>query len=214
MAQGTRFDTLLNQVQRRLETIENMCDEFSQISLDQKKQTIPKGNRELQIVQTNISEMEKLIQTMPMRDREFFTEDLLNCRDSHSKLTNKIKEFDEEVQRLILLDKAKREESLNREQLERDNQILTGIHDNLELEKKLGSDTLSTKDETLNTLAEDREHLENIDTNIDIIDEEAEKGLAAAGRMLKRAFFNGCITWSIVILLILLDIFIIYLKFF
>jgi len=210
MATGSRFDTLLNQVQSRLGSLENTKDEFEQMTLDQKRQTIQRSKREIDQIQNNITEMERLIQTMPMRDRQFFTKDLLTFRDSHREMIGIFANFENEVQRLTLLEKAKKEESLNREQLERDNQRLSGLNSNLSKATELASDTLATQDNTMSVLAEDREILGHIDNNLDIIDEEADTGLAHASKLLRNACFNGFLTWTIVVLLIILDGYLLY----
>jgi uncharacterized membrane protein len=62
------------------------------------------------------------------------------------------------------------------------------------------------------TLADDRKRFDHIAENLDIIDDEAQDGLARAKRMLIRAFCNSFLAWIIVVILLALLGVVIWLK--
>jgi hypothetical protein len=71
------FDELLNQVQELIENLENQAQEFPTMpTLYQKCQAIAMSNRDFWTMQNSLTEMEDLIQTMPLRDGEFFAQAL------------------------------------------------------------------------------------------------------------------------------------------
>jgi hypothetical protein len=81
------FGQLLNQVQGYIENLENQGQEFPPMpTLNQKRQAIAMSNRDFRTMQNSLTEMERLIQTMPLRDRESFAQDLRSCRTSITKL--------------------------------------------------------------------------------------------------------------------------------
>jgi chromosome segregation ATPase len=199
-----RFDQLLAQVQGRIETLENQAREFSSMStLDQKRQTVARSRRDFATMQNNLTEMERLIQTMPLRDRDFFAQDLGSCRESINQLKDTFQALEVELERLI-----KEEEDriaaggLDADLVESNRQKIGGVMDSINLAMKTNQDTLRTQEHTMGTLQDDRARLGNINGNLDVIDNEADKGFARAGRMLRRALLNGVVTWTINFLLL------------
>lgn len=171
----------------------------------QKKAAVSRALRELNNCQGNITEMERLIQTMPVRDREFFTEDVVACRDSQKQLLAEFNKFDEEVKRLILIEEAQRNQGLDGDLARRTNQQLTAANSNFDKAIGIGGQVIDGQNRAMGTLLEDREHLKNIDNTTDKIIDETEKANKFANTMLGRAFFNGFIAWIIVGILAVTD---------
>jgi chromosome segregation ATPase len=201
-----RFDQLLNQVQGRIENLENQAQEFPTMpSLDQKRQAIARSNRDFNTMQNSLTEMERLIQTMPLRDREFFAQDLTGCRTAISELKTRYEALDEQLQQLIREEEARiAAGGLDAELVESNRQKAAGVMDNLNFAIATGNDTLRTQEHTMGTLAEDRALLGHVNANLDTIDNEADTGLARASRMFRRAMLNGVVTWIINILLFII----------
>ena len=220
MASGSRFDTLLNQVQSRLDTLETTGDELKSptvdqtMPLDQQKSAVSRGLRELNQCQSNITEMERLIQTMPMRDREFFTQDIVSCRDTHRKLVADYNKYDEEVKRKVLLWQARVNQGLDGDMIARTGQKLDAANSNLDKAIAIGGDVLNGMDHAQSTLASDREALGRIDKNVDNIIAETEKANGLTNSMLGRALCNGILSWIIVVILLGLIALFVWAKFF
>ncbi|KAH0793585.1 hypothetical protein GPJ56_002632 [Histomonas meleagridis] len=210
---SNRFDSLLNQVQTRLEVLENTASEFGSMKLDQKRQAVSRSRREIQTIRNNLAEMARLIQTMPQRDKEFFQTDLTSCQDSFQQIQVRYDALNDALQKEIESAKQAGEEGGIDEDLARSNhqkgmEILATLNNTIATNK----DTLNTQEHTKNTLAEDRKLLEHTSDNLYQIDNEADKGLAAAGRMIKRGLMNKGITWGICVVLAIILAVILYLK--
>lgn len=201
MANGSRFDALLSQVHSRLDQLDNTKDEFESYDLEQKKNAVSRGLRELNQCQNNITEMDRLIQTMPMRDREFFTQDIKTCRESHKALLQAYNKMDEEVKRLILIAEAQKRSGADQDLLNRTAAKLDNANSNLSKAIGLGGQVIAGQEKAMNTLQEDRQALVRIDRNVDNIIDETSKANKLANSMLGRACLNGCLAWIIVFLL-------------
>ena len=219
MASGSRFDSLLNQVQSRLDTLETSAEELKKpdidtlMPLETQKSTVSRGLRELNQCAGNITEMERLIQTMPMRDREFFTQDIVTCRDTHKKLQAEYNKFDEEVKRKVLLAQAQKNQGLDGDMVARTGQKLDAANSNLDKAIGIGGQVLDGMDHAQNVLAEDREALGRINKNVDNIMAETDKANGFANSMMGRMLCNGIISWIIVALLGILIVVLAYGKF-
>lgn len=200
---GGRFDTLLNQVQSRIETLENISNEFGRMgSLDQKRGAIARSQRDFTTIQNNITEMERLIQTMPVRDREFFSTDLDQCKESRDNLKQTYKKLDEQLQIEIANAKAREAEGLDSELVQRNKEKGLGVLGTLNATVAVNQDTINTQENTKATLAEDRALFNKIDNNLTDIDGEAEKGFKAGGRMMVKAIINGFASYVIIVILL------------
>jgi hypothetical protein len=203
---SSRFDQLLTQVQGRIETLENQAREFSsRSSLDQKRQTVARSKRDFATMQNNLTEMERLIQTMPMRDRDFYVQDLSSCRESVNQLRETFAGLEVELERLIKEEEARVQAGgLDADLVESNRQKLGGVMALVNTAIRVNQDTMKTQDHTMATLQDDRATLGHVNRTIDGIDDEAATGLARGKRMFRRALLNGCITWTINVLLFLI----------
>lgn len=200
-----RFDTLLNQVQGRIEALENISKDFGSMpTLDQKRQSMARSKRDFTTMQNNLAEMERLIQTMPVRDREFFSGDLASCRESISQLKRTFEALDVQLQKEIEEEeeRIKNGGDLDADLVESNRRKIGNVMANINAAVGSGKDTLKTQEQTMSTLQEDRALINNVNNNLDDIDNEAAKGLAKAGAMIRRAICTGCLTWTVNVLLI------------
>jgi ferritin len=204
-----RFDQLLAQVQGRIETLENQAREFSSksanVSLDQKRQTVARSKRDFATMQNNLTEMERLIQTMPKRDRDFFIQDLTSCRESVNQLKETFAGLEVELQRLIKEEEDRiKAGGLDADLVEANRQKIGSGMAQINAISRINQDTMKTQDHTMATLQEDRTIQGHIAQTLEDIDDEAATGLARGGRMLRRALLNGVVTWTINFLLFLI----------
>lgn len=209
---GNRFDTLLSQVQTRLEVLENTSKNFPTMSLDNKRQAMSRSKRDITTLQNNLNEMARLIQTMPQRDKEFFQSDLNDCHDSFAEIQDQFKAMDEELQRLLVEEREHPTEGLDADLVAENNARAKNILADLNGTLAIGKDTIATQEHTKGTLAEDRILLQHTSDNLYEIDNEAEKGYKAAGRMVMRGLMNKGITWGICVLLVIILAIILFLK--
>ena len=201
---GGRFDTLLNQVQGRIEALENISKDFPKMpTLDQKRQSMARSKRDFTTMNNNLAEMERLIQTMPVRDREFFAGDLASCRESISELKRTFEALDVQLQKEIKEEEEKMKNGgdLDAELVESTRRKMGGVLMGLNDIAATSKDTIKAQEQTKSTLQEDRSILGNVNNNAHKIDDLADSGLKKAGRMLKRAICTGCLTWTINVLL-------------
>jgi hypothetical protein len=199
---GGRFDTLLSQVQARLEALETLTTGMPTAPADTLRTSLVQGKRHLVTIENNVKEMERLIQTMPLRDREFFQADLVACRDGLSQQKARMDALEPEVRRRIAEDVKRRQE------LGPDIDLVMGTRDGIDqLQATLNNgiainkDTIQSQEHTTAVLADDRQRLGHIQSNLDVIDGEAEKGFGRAARMLIRQVCMGWGAWLIDILL-------------
>lgn len=87
-----------------------------------------------------------------------------------------------------------------------DQNMATGgkILNSLDQTIAINNDTLKTQENTMNTLAEDQKHFDNISSNLSIVDTEAETGEATAKRMVRRQMIQRGVAWGLVAVLIII----------
>ena len=125
------------------------------------------------------------------------TINLANCLHQRLRYENDIKNARTEYSKLVTEVRQKNQNMIN-DPAYRQNQQLSnnlnkqaGIMDALDETIRLGNDSLTTGNNTLNTLHEDRTRFNQIDQNLYYTNMEAKKGESAAKRMLRRACFNN-----------------------
>ena len=195
-----RLDTLTNQVQMRLDTLNNIQKDWESMPLEQKRGAMSRYRRELNTIQNNITEMERLIQIMPVREREFFAADLAQCRDDYRNKSDALPSYQEELERLIQEDEEKRLNGVDEDLALQDLEKAQGALADLQQATKIGQEVLDTQDHIASTLADDRGRLKNVDNNLDAIDNEAEKGFKRGSRMYKRQILITTCIWFLVVI--------------
>lgn len=195
-----RFETLSNQVQSRLDALDNVVNEYSKLqTLDQKRQVVSRAKRDIQTLQNNLMEMGRLIQTMPQRDRDFFKADLDNYQGQYDGMKTTFAGIDKQLQDEIAkaAEDAENGAGLDEELLMKNKQGALNVLSQISGVIAVNNDTIKTQENSKSTLAEDRNLLNNISNNLDDIDNEAEKGLSRGSRMARRAIMNGILSWTL-----------------
>lgn len=194
-----RFETLSNQVQSRLDALDNVVSDYPKLqSLDQKRQVVSRSKRDIQTLQNNLMEMGRLIQTMPQRDRDFFKADLENYQDQFDGMKTTFSGIDKQLQDEIAKAAEDAENGgLDEELLMKNKQGALNVLSQISGVIAVNNDTIKTQENSKSTLAEDRSLLNNVSNNLDDIDNEAEKGLSRGSRMARRAIMNGILSWTL-----------------
>ncbi|OHT10119.1 hypothetical protein TRFO_20774 [Tritrichomonas foetus] len=211
-----RFETLSNQVQSRLETLERVSKEYGAMrDLDQKRQVVTRSKRDITTLQNNLMEMGRLIQTMPQRDREFFKTDLEQFQEQYDQIKQAFVGIDKQLQEDIKKAEEEGENGgLDAELLQKNKQGALNILGMMNNIQAVNKDTIKTQDHSKDTLAEDRALLNNVSNNLDAIDGEAAKGLARGSAMLRRGIMNGILSWALAIFFIAAFVVSFYWRFF
>ncbi|EAX87255.1 hypothetical protein TVAG_084340 [Trichomonas vaginalis G3] len=185
------FDDLVTHLDSHKDVIEQKIERLKSADPGSRNSLISEINQDLDNFRNEIKQLSNRLKTAPQSDKQFYSEDLSNFQNAENKFSQEIKK------QTIIADADK-----NRMQHEQSNtQLSAQACDNLDEAIRLGNKTNDTMAQTSATLADDRQRLQHIDSNVDKIDQEAEKGNNTALDMLKRQCFNGCIMWTIVVLL-------------
>lgn len=195
-----RLDTLTNQVQMRLETLNNIQKDWEGMPLDQKRGAMSRYRREINTIQNNITEMERLIQILPVREREFFATDLAQCRDEFRNKSDAMPRYQQELEKLIQEEEERKANGVDEDLALQDLEDANTALGDLRQAAKIGQNVLDTQDHISSTLADDRGRLQNVDNNLDVIDNEAEKGYKRGSRMYRRQLIMTIGLWLFVVL--------------
>lgn len=214
MASGSRFDSLLNQVQTRIDQLESMHAEYPQYNLQQKKYCVTSGIKDLNQCQGYLSEMEKLLLSMPMRDRNFFSDDVSSVKNDINRLRDIYEKYETEVKREVLLEEAQKNQGLDLDTVQRTNANLKNANKNLDDALNIGQGILESQDKVKETIVDDRKHLENIDNNVDGVIGEADIASHRLREMAKTACLNGTCSWFFTVVLVIVDVGILLVCFF
>mgnify|MGYP001155918006 CR=1 FL=1 len=210
-----RFETLSNQVQSRLDTLERTIKEYDSLQLlDQKKQVVSRSKRDIQTIQNNLLEMGRLIQTMPQRDRDFFKTDLEDAQNTFDSLKTDFSGVEAKLQDEIKkAEEAGANGGLDEELLMKNKQGAINVLASISSIMAVNNNTIKTQENSKNTLAEDRSLLNNVENNLTDIDGEANKGLERGKRMARRAIMNGVLSWTLACLFIALFVVVVIWRF-
>lgn len=193
---------MVAQIDSHKDVIQQKLDRLKAAPPNSKSGLVSELNGDLENFRNEIKQLNNKLQRAPQSDRQFYAEDVQNFQNAEQRFTD-------EVKREAVIGETERR---NQEQLQTNAQKSAEAVDNLDEAIRLGNKTNNTLAATQATLADDRKRLEHIDQNVDKIDQEAEKGNSTAKDMLKRQCFNGCIMWTIVVLLGLIFIISIIVK--
>ena len=200
---SARFETLSQQVQSRLDTLERVSKEYATMGvLDQKRQVVARSKRDIETLQNNLMEMGRLIQTMPQRDRDFFKTDLDDFQEQYDQIKKDFVAIDAKLQDEIKKAEEQGEDGLDAELLAANRVNGLNVLAQLGTIIAVNKDTIKTQEHSKDTLAEDRKLLNNVENNLNDIDNEADKGFQRGARMLRRGIMNGILAWFLAIFFI------------
>ena len=138
------------------------------------------------------------------------TKDVINVKhpDSKQYFDGQITEKRIELSHLTEQVKQKRLSATNNPRTRQEQQLMNNanksqqVNDVLDQTIHLANSNVQIGNSINEQLLSDREHLQNIDGNVDNIHRQGMQGERTAKQMLKRAFFNGLISWIIDLLLL------------
>lgn len=196
-----RFDGLLAQTHGRLDALQVISQEWPGIKvLDDRREAMARWNRDRRTVNNDCLEMERLIQMMPPKDRDFCESDRDDCRLKLENLEVQFAAFDEQLKAQIAELKS-RPPDFDEEYDRETRNIKRSGGNKMAAALAIGNSVLNEQNKAQNMLAEDRQIMENIDGNLDNIDGHVATSGARARAMLIRAFCQGCFVWMVNVLL-------------
>ena len=197
------MSNIAQRIDDNLESCERLIDEITQdlsrldnATLDQRNRLEAGIEKKLADIDSKIDRMTADLRSVPESSHEYYDEEIRNIRTMLSKAYAQLKQ----KRQANLNDGASRQSA----QVASNNARSRDIVSKLDEAIRDGNETNMIGNETLVTLHEDRNTISDINSRLLEIDDEAEQGQSRAKRMLRRAFLNGCIAWTIVVILVFL----------
>ncbi|KAK8866812.1 hypothetical protein M9Y10_009780 [Tritrichomonas musculus] len=148
-------------------------------------------------LQQKIGGLRGQVNSMGPDEREMYLEDITELDKSCSQFRSQLQAANQRA------GAQQQVQSQHDNNMQKGNQIANKLDESL----AIGNDTLQTQQNTMNTLAEDQKHLDNVESNLSVVDSEASTGERTAIRMYRRQLMIRIISWSIVAVLLALFIF-------
>ncbi|OHT11110.1 Vesicle transport v-SNARE protein [Tritrichomonas foetus] len=153
-------------------------------------------------LQQKISSIRGQMNSITAEDRDLYAEDLKELEKERSDYQTELRQ---KRQAFSLSQQNQEQHDANMEKGEK-------IVRNLDTAMTIGNDTIRTQENTINTLEDDQRRLDNIDSNLNVVDTEGLKGETTAKRMYRRQILFRILAWAIVVILVAFLIFSIYWK--
>lgn len=183
------IENLQGVIQHELQQVDNL-------PFGEKRNKLNDLERQLQQLEQRIAKFGNDVRALPPQDREFYESEVKNYRSNHGKMVTELKRKNQ----ALLNDPSFKQN----QQLINNNQRANNVIDKLDETIQLGIDSTNTAHSTIEILAEDRDRFQNIDNNLYQVYLQGKTGETTAKRMIKRACFNNCLIWSIVVFLVAL----------
>ena len=197
------MSNIAQRIDDNLENCEQLIDDITQdlsrldnAPLDQRNRLEASIEKKLADIDSKINRMTADLRSVPESSHEYYEEEIRNIRTMHSKALSNLRQ--------------KRQANLNDAYSRQTSQIASNNARSKSAVSKLdeairdGNEINMIGNESLATLHEDRSTISDINQRLLEIDEEAEQGQSRAKRMLYRAYLNGCLAWTIVVILVFL----------
>lgn len=197
-----RLDEAVSNLQAMVQQITNDIQRFDATPLAERAPLDADIKGKLTDLDNRLNKMSRDIKAVPTNSREYFESEYNDLRSQYNQL---VWDFQEK--------KGANAPGMSREQFLARRQQAAAVSSDLDEALHLGTDVVSTQNATMNTLGEDRRLLENVNINLDLIDGEAHEGHRRANRMISRMLLSACLAWTIVVVLLLIDIALGYLFF-
>ena len=193
------IDNVIQDIQNHLDTLDNSIKRYNTADSSSKGSLVQRMQTEIQTLEQKIPQVKKMIQSVGGDEAEVYEEDVKSIisdfetfKAQYSKINQEYNSNREYAQKNVQQSEALRKFKEAKDDAHEINQVLN---------------------QDLLTLDEDRQILSNIDSNVNDIGNEADKGLTRGKRMLRRACFHKMIGWIIVLILAALLAVILYLRF-
>ena len=195
-------DSLIDDIQKHLETLEAALNSYSRSSDPTSKQdSLQRAQREITYIDPKLQQLDNSLKRAG--DAEEYQDEVDSIKTDFRNFKTTYTRNNEEFQRTQSQAQA----------YQQGNQKLSGANEKLKSAINDGRETNDVLKQDLLTLEDDRRHLESIDSNVDEIDRQADTGIARAKRMLRRACFHKFIAWIIVVVLFAVLIIILWARF-
>lgn len=191
-----KLDDMITQAETAIDTIHNDIARLDGLPFEQRRNLDADIDRKIGNLEQILNKMTSDLRTIPSQSKEYYESEIKNYRSDLAKCQEEMRS-----KRLAAAnDPNMRQQAQMQSNLER----TQGINNQLDEAIRIGNATNTTAAAIQTTLVDDRRHLENIDSNLDHIENEAEVGESRAKAMIRRACINGFISWFIVVLLVAL----------
>jgi vesicle transport through interaction with t-SNAREs protein 1 len=196
MAVVDRLDSAIIDAETEITQLNNKLRALDSMLPSQRQGLEADIEKSLADLDTRLNKMTNDLKAVQATQRDYYKNEVDGLRAQYSQISNELR--------------AKRQAAANNPNVRQAEQVYgnqkrsQAITDNLDEAIRVGNDTITTGNVTMATLIDDRQRLEHISSNLDVIDDEAATGLQRARRMVRRACFNGFVAWIIVIVLLAL----------
>ena len=170
------FSRNLESAQGLEATIRNEISRLSSANGSDFNSSASRVEGQINDLQQKISGLRGLLSALGSDERELYAEDIQELERGCSQLRSQLQST---RQRAGMNNQVQNQHDSN---MKKGNDVLNSFDDSL----AIGNDTLKTQQNTLNTLAEDQKHLDNIENNLSVVDSEASTGERTATRMYRR----------------------------
>lgn len=178
-------------------TIRNGISRLSSTPGSDYEETVNRINSQINDLQQKVGGLRGLMKALGSDERELYAEDIEELDRSCTQLRSQLQTARQRI------GAQQQVQNIHDSNMQKGDNILNSFDNSL----AIGNDTLQTQQKTLNTLAEDQKHLDNIEENLSVVDSEAVTGEKTATRMYRRQLIIRIVSWSICGALFILFIF-------
>ncbi|KAH0785385.1 Vesicle transport v-SNARE protein [Histomonas meleagridis] len=200
-----KLDDEITSTESLIEQIQSDLQRLDSLPYNQRQGLDHKIEQDLVQLDSMLNKMTNETKSMPQSERSYYDQEIREFHTQHSKMFTELRQ----KRQALTNDPAYRQNRQLQSNVDKGNAII----DNLDNAIAIGNDTLNTAAATQDTLLQDRQHIEHINSNLDEIEVEGKVGESRAKAMFLRAIFNKFLSWAIVVILLALLGFSLYWKF-
>jgi hypothetical protein len=189
-----RLDGALVDAETRLQHLNQELERLDSALPSQRQSLDADIDKHLAELDSYLNRLASDIRLADPSNKPYYEEELQQLRGRYGEITSALKQ-----KRLAAGTSVASRQSEQAMLNQRRSQAVT---ENLDEAIRLGNDSITTGNVAMAVLADDRRRFDHIAENLDMIDDEAQDGLARAKRMLVRAFCNSFLAWIIVVILL------------
>ena len=188
-----RLDDGLSQLQSMISEIRAKFKDLNSNIQTQRDQAESLLTELLSRLDRKLKSMENDVRSVPSNSREYYESEIGDGRNEYDHFQSELTKFK---------NIKNNPDAMAAMRAERNRQLTQGISSSLDQALSFGNDTIQAQNSITNTLLDDRQHIENINNNLDIIDTQALDAKARTRRIAKRICCNAVFVWILVVLLL------------
>lgn len=192
-ATTVQLDRELNNVETAIHQVEQKLQRLANLEPQQRVLEDAEIEREINDISQKITKMRSSLRALPQQSRRVYEEEINNLESQRSDLITELRRIRDANHN----DPAMRAYDQTQQNQQKADTVTAMLEEGL----KITTDTNTTGQATMAMLKEDRQRLENINSNLNEIDTHAETAVAKARRMFIRAVCNKILAWIIVIIM-------------